>query len=225
MWMRFGWHSVAQLAFAVIGCGGASSGDSSGGSSGSSSGGGGAVVPTVVFPPCEAGILYSYSGPKEDPRVRETHSGSNGEFTDTCQNGELVQYACELMTTTGPPQDPVTWTSGTGRVVSRNIDCDGRCVNGACPNACPANGDRLLCLSVDADDRTTLESASSGWTYVCDISPASCETMPQPGETVDVTSTQELLLTGDECVAVLGFSVGTGVQPSCWYYPCTATPP
>jgi hypothetical protein len=216
--MRFGWHTVAQLAFAVIGC--CTSACSTDG------GGGASAQPSVLVPPCQPVLLFS-SPEIPDPHVRETHSGLNGEFTDTCENGDLVQYECETRTIAGPPTDPAYYTSVTGQVVSTNVDCGGRCTNGACPDTCPAEGDRLRCVSVAADGHTTLKSISSGWTYECDInSLAGCQTMPQPGDTVDVTS-KPANITSRECVADtdLGYSVGTGTQPSCWYHPCIPTPP
>jgi hypothetical protein len=34
-----------------------------------------------------------------------------------------------------------------------------------------------------------------------------------------------IILRSRDCVAEVGFSVGMGTEPSCWYHPCTSTPP
>jgi hypothetical protein len=201
-----------------------SSGFSGGGSAGNggSAGSGSSAGAPVVHPPCPQGVLFS-AAPLPDPRVRETHAGLNGSFTDTCENGDLVQYDCETSTITGPDNDPATYTSFSGQVVSKNVDCGGRCQDGACPNTCLAEGDTLRCLSVEADGHATFESLSGGFTYACDInSLVVCEAMPEPGATVTVfTATR--LSTGVECVNEVGFAVEVGTQGTCWYYPCIPT--
>jgi hypothetical protein len=226
--MRWAWHNVTHLGFAVLACGQSEDSRSSkeqnaGGRGGA---GGSSIEAPKVFPHCQQGIL-PVGKQLPDPRVRETHSGLNGEFTDSCEDGDLVQYDCETTTITGPPSDPATWTAATGQVVGSKIDCDGRCVNGACPNVCPAEGDQLHCLSVGADGHATFESISSGLSYACGIDTiAACDAMPRPGDTVDVIWTQgNIVLTGKECVAELRFGVGVGTQGLCWYYPCRATAP
>jgi hypothetical protein len=243
--MRWAWHNMTHLAFALLACGSSegsqtaggerSSGGSGGagasaaGTSGSSGGGigsasGGSVGGSVTHPPCPQDVTLSGKA-VPDPRVRETYSGLNGTFTDTCENGNLVQYECESSTGVGPDYDPVIYTSYSGEVVSTNVDCDGRCTNGACPNACPAPGDQLRCVSIDPGGVATFESLSSGWTYACTINAVGgCQTMPVSGNTVDVTTATSALATSRDCVADVGFSVGMGSEPSCWFN-CTSTAP
>jgi hypothetical protein len=220
--MRLGRHIVAQLGFVLVACGGSTdAGDDANGGPG-----GDPPESSVVVPPCTQGIYYTGAPGPVDARVRETHSGLNGEFTDTCEDGDLIQYECETTTFTGPPSDPATWTSGTGNVVSKNIDCSGRCVDGACPNACPNVGDRVRCLSVASDGHTRWESITSGWTYECEVNPYNeCSSMPGPGDTLDVAWSPPLILTSTDCVTDVYFAVGIGTEASCWYAPCTATAP
>jgi hypothetical protein len=210
----FVWHIVAQTAF-VLACG--------------------ESVPTAGDDPTEP-VRHDcprggpgFSPPHEIPKahVKESYSGTNGVFIDTCQGGDLVQYGCEETSTEPNPFDPAIYTYTTGAVTSRNVDCGGRCIDGACPNVCPAVGDELRYLSVEADGRATLESISSGWTYACSLNPSGeCLATPRPGDIVNVTGTQTPgLYTGDECAEEIGMSVGVGTEATCWYNPCVPSAP
>lgn len=66
-----------------------------------------------------------------DPQVAERFAGQNGEFVDTCDaEGNLVQYRCDWDDCSNEWDFCGVFT---GAVDSRTVDCDGACVDGACP--------------------------------------------------------------------------------------------
>jgi hypothetical protein len=208
--MRVKWHTLAQTACFVLGCGSSEEP---------------AVDPVrhdcPVFNSSVPGSSGSHERVKTDPLVRETYRGKNGEFTDECLGGNLVQYACESSSMVGPPGDPTVWVSASGEVESLLYACDGRCVNGACPNVCPAVSDKLRYLFAGTSAR--LESLDTGISYTCVLRAAAsgvdCMTTPQPGDVVNVIST------GSFCVDSVEFWTGTGAAPECDYWNCKAVVP
>lgn len=158
--------------------------------------------------------------------VKETYSGTNGASTDACEDGYLVQYACETETVLDHT-DLSSSVFGTGVVIRRTVDCGGRCADGACPNVCPTHGDALRYLSVEANGDATLESLVSGWIYACDIDPLGyCVTTPRPGDIVNVLATEiPGLSTGDECAEEVPLHVVGGAEQNCLYERCVPTTP
>jgi hypothetical protein len=157
--------------------------------------------------------------------TRETFSGTNGVFSDTCEGGDLVQYTCGVTWIMGPPSDPGPFPQGTGEVSSGTVDCDGRCVDGACPNVCPALDSTLRYVSADAEGNAVLEHTETGWSYACDLYGATvgfdCATAVQAG---DVLSVAEV---GPEsaCVGSARFTVRYDADNRCLYTDCVVTPP
>jgi hypothetical protein len=53
--------------------------------------------------------------------VRESFTGANGTFVDTCEEGNLIAYSCEYTTTMGPRSDPAIFYFATGNVTSKTV--------------------------------------------------------------------------------------------------------
>jgi hypothetical protein len=106
--------------------------------------------------------------------VKGATTGANGSFSDECDSaGNLVEYQCEfggdcLRDERDAAPVPATGGSGgtagicapvqTGNVVPLQVDCDGRCVNGACERYCADFGDGFSVVDVAPGELVTLES-------------------------------------------------------------------
>jgi hypothetical protein len=202
-------------AFAGAGAGGTSFGGAGPGGTGSSHGG-----VNAGFGGSFAGNGGSGGGTCDDPdssqtdarfgaRTQSTVTGSNGAFSDECDDqGNLVEYACEM--TCGPLEAtpgagdaaaPIAGAGGaggavpcqlapSGRVVPSTLDCQGSCQNGACFTLCPDTGDQFSVTTIDTgrvalkrgDDEPldcTVVTASGGY---------ACADIEWLGDTLTVTS-------------------------------------
>jgi hypothetical protein len=168
---------------------------------------------------CLTGVLFA---PAPALGTRETYSGTNGVFTDSCENGNLLQQACGISYVMGPPGDPGPFPLGTGEVVSTNVDCGGRCVEGACPNVCPPLGSTVTYLSVEATGNAVLTQGDAGWTYACELYGASggvdCATVQARTSLEVVEDAGEA-----QCVGLVTITLGIDAEKRCKYYKCVAT--
>jgi hypothetical protein len=200
------------------GAGAAQGGSAGQAAAGEKSGGSAGVAGAATT--CLTGVLFA---PPPALGTRETFSGSNGVFTDSCENGNLVQRGCGVTYVTGPPGDPGPFPLGNGEVVSTNVDCGGRCVDGACPDVCPALGTTLEYVSVDAAGSAVLTQDDSGWSYTCEFYGSSggvdCATVPAGSSVEVVEDISEAL-----CVGLVIITVGIDSENRCKYYQCVATP-
>jgi hypothetical protein len=211
-------HILAQIWCVALGCGG--SGDDMEPES--------PVAPPVqrecpVFPLGTPSIDgRQYEPVPSNISVRETYRGENGEFTDYCIGGTLIQHACDVNHIEGPPGDPITWTSASGNVETLIVECFRPCRDGACPNVCPAIDEELRYLWIDTAGNARFESLATGNKYTCllqsSANSADCTTAPKPDDVVNVISTRD-------CFTGIDFSTGTGVAPECNYSSCTLVVP
>jgi hypothetical protein len=151
--------------------------------------------------------------------VRETFTGVNGSLTDQCVEGNLQQAECVIDYVMGPPLDPAIWPFSTGAVRSTNIDCDGRCVDGACPDVCPEPETMLEYVSVDEAGNAVLLQPDGQLSYSCELLGSSGEldcAAIDPGTRLKVVG--ESLEA--ECVGLVAFTTGTDGQNVCWYANC-----
>jgi hypothetical protein len=192
-----------------------------GGGAGQGSAGGGAAGAGGSVTTCPAGGPYFPTTVLSGSR--ETFSGTNGVFSDVCENGDLVQYGCGVVYTMGPPGDPGPFPNSTGAVVSTNVDCDGRCVDGACPDVCPPLGTTLQYVSVDTAGNAVLTQGAGGFSYACEFFGSSgtldCAAF-QAGDAVEVVEKSGESL----CVGQVTFTVGPDSDNRCKYYRCVVTP-
>jgi hypothetical protein len=134
---------------------------------------------------------------------RSTTIGLNGSFTDACEGGNLVEHFCEL----GPCVSarivpPVGGSAGfgqggtagaancpTGNVVSRTIDCDGRCEDGTCFTWCAEQGSSF---EITGTSDTAVLMTKGAFQYACDVvfegDGFDCRSQDLVGRTVVVTS-------------------------------------
>lgn len=102
-----------------------------------------------------------------DPELVTTLSGTNGTFTDKCdENGNLIEYMCVEETRCDPATNPCTgwWT---GEVRPQNFDCQGTCQKGQCDMGCPDINNEIEILSIDGPTSMTLEDLTTGSRYAC----------------------------------------------------------
>ena len=157
--------ALTTLASLVAACGGATT--SSLGDPGTDA----AVVdaPAAQALDCvaDAGVTSSDPG---NPAVKDTLSGTNGVFTDSCDSqGNLVDYSCETRTVCGPGPNPDCSMFDTGRVVPESIDCSGHCMNGECDGRCPSIGQSYHFVAVGSAGAVTLGNDTDGRTYACTL--------------------------------------------------------
>lgn len=160
----------------------------------------------------------------QGPHVREILSGRNGTFEDSCEQGNLVEYECEYSTIQGPATDPGPFFMSTGNVKSTVVDCAGRCVDGACPRACPTLGDTLRYVSIDlATANATFEDTMNGRQYACEFYSQSvgydCRASRQVGDEIAVSDDGL-----PECPQWGNFELGEEGMV-CGYYRCVLTQP
>jgi hypothetical protein len=129
------------------------------------------------------------------PMVPRSVDGTNGTFTDHCDNtGNLVAYSCEAMTTCvlapSGQADPLPQckTTETGKVVAQTFDCSGHCMAGGCYARCPAVNDLFSYVSIDgATGDATLEDQTDRRRYICKLvfngakDGYDCKSGPMPG--------------------------------------------
>ena len=226
-----GWRISASMALVagVMACGssgtstlgdggvdgGAGASGSSGGGAGGASGGGAGGVGGTTSTDCESAA----EAKPADPGTPGTVSGVNGAFTDECTpDGNLVEYLCETMQECDQPPNPACTTVLTGEVVSREFDCNGGCVGGACEDRCPEFGDQLTYLSVDAQGNVELRNETDGRKYSCELAfdMGGC-TGKMAGETTIISA---LGLRGEPCTGGEFGNIGTGEPQQCSYV-CT----
>jgi hypothetical protein len=212
--MRATWHILAQMICLALGCG----------SSRDDAAAGAVQRECPTIPLGLPGSTGTYERVPTDVTVRETYKGTNGEFTDRCQGESLVQYSCQVSWIEGPPDDPGTWVSASGAVEPTILDCGGHCLNGACPNVCPAVSEELRYVTIDTAGKASFESLGTGISYTCFLRGAAagvdCTTTPKPGDVVNVIATP-----GGICLTTAEFWTGTGTAPECDYWWCTAVLP
>ncbi len=116
--------------------------------------------------------------PMSGASVASTTVGENGSFTDTCdENGNLVEYVCEMAPCTVQRIIPATGGQGTGgtsaclpmasgQVVPLSIDCAGHCRDGACFGWCASFGDTFTVTAVAANG---LEMSRGDDAYSCSV--------------------------------------------------------
>jgi len=164
--------------------------------------------------PCPGGAFTSYDRVFTE---RQTHSGENGTFTDRCEDGNLVEYLCESEFVAAQGY------INTGQVTSMASDCEGRCMDGACPNACPVDGDSIEILSIDSSGNGTFADTVSGWSYTCTLiteAETGICTALKAGDVIEVHSTQP-----STCAGPVSIMFGWDSLPKCLYDPCLATAP
>jgi len=159
------------------------SGGGSGGGSGASAG------MASVAHDCEAQV--SVAAPPS-ANVHDTFVGGNGTFSDSCDpSGNLVTHECDYTSITGPPGDPGPFYMLTGDVKEEFVNCDGRCVNGTCPNICPGIGDSLRYVTIEPDGSATFDDLTNGLSYQCLLYGMAdgydCKTMPMVGDVAVVS--------------------------------------
>lgn len=169
-----------------------------------------------------------------DYKRRGKTTGTNGTFEDRCEDGNLVEYICEL----GPcvamssgaedraaPALPLPVAGGpgiappppqciTGRVVESLISCGGRCNEGTCFGWCPAAGDEVTYEEVEGGE-VVLENASRNARYRCEVQSstgnADCADPELEGETRKVEA-----IVSCSAVAV-SFATRLSEQATCNY--------
>jgi hypothetical protein len=145
---------------------------------------------------------------------RQSLRGRNGTYTDHCDDvGNLIDYACAYQ---------------AGEVVARAIDCNGNCVDGACPGTCPGLGDVITYLAVDGTS-AMLRNETRREDYACALVAAtiygsleSCRDVPRPGDQTEIEGlglfyVQDL---GLLCTGTLG---NIGLRNQCSYR-CSQAP-
>jgi hypothetical protein len=144
------------------------------------------------------------TGPRGDGSTEQSSTtGVNGTFADSCdESGNLVEHFCELgpcvaariAPTGGRGGFPQGGSGGiescpTGNVISRTIDCGGKCESGACFGWCAEQGGEFEITAVSGmnvlmtkDDRE----------YTCDVvfegAGFDCRSPSLVGRTLVVTS-------------------------------------
>lgn len=113
--------------------------------------------------------------------VRSTAEGTNGSFTDSCdEDGNLVEYSCELgpcvsariaVPYAGRGGYPQGGSGGlptcqTGMVVSRTIECGGRCEEGTCFGWCAGQGAVFEVTDVTAERAAMTKD---DYEYSCEV--------------------------------------------------------
>jgi hypothetical protein len=176
-----------------VGNGGSASGGRVG-NGGSASGGrvgSGGVGGVIALGGTAGGVAVGGTAPTctdsdgSDARIRgETKGSVDGAFTDVCENGELIEYTCEIVVTANPdctstqaapasggaaelvapPQCQVP----TGKVVETQVDCDGRCREGTCFYWCPSVGDWLEYREAQGET-VEFENPESEFRYECEV--------------------------------------------------------
>lgn len=116
---------------------------------------------------------------------------SDGSHADTCDDrGNLVSYQCELRNLDCPRGHSherhmvAPCYEQSGAVTREEIDCDGRCRDGACASRCPAAGDHL-----------TVTSIAGGVVFTSDADPraiACTLAYDQPGDTFDCAADRKV---------------------------------
>jgi hypothetical protein len=168
-------------------------------------------------------------GSEPNPEQRRTVTGENGTLSDECdQNGNLLEYVCEVVTECGPGPNPECNNRQTGDVVPQMFDCAGGCVDGTCVARCPEEGDPVGYVEVAGVD-VILENGIDGRRYDCLMSfdqanePYDCTNDPAVG---DNTLVFGLGLMSQWCTGTQAFNIGTsmdGQVQQCTYM-CTMVP-
>jgi hypothetical protein len=163
----------------------------------------------------------------DDPSLAQTVTGDGGTFSDTCDGGgNLKEYLCEVKTECGPGPNPWCDTKQTGKVISKDYDCNGGCKSGACDSRCPAPGQQVTYESVDADGNPVLVNTVDGRKYSKDV--YDCKKAPFVGEKGRVASLglKGKFCTGGEIgnigIAIEGVQAPTGGGQHCTYL-CSIT--
>jgi len=164
-------------------------GNSGGGSGGGGGGGAGTAGTDSVVHDCEP--QTSIPAPPS-ANVHDTYVGGNGTFSDSCDpSGNLIAHDCESTMITGSPTDPGPFYMLTGDVAEELVNCDGRCVNGTCPNICPGIGDSLRYVTIEPDGSATFDDLTNGLSYQCQLYGMAegydCKTMPMVGDVAVVS--------------------------------------
>ncbi len=153
----------------------------------------------------------------------ETRTGSNGTFTDHCEDGDLVAYYCVYYSQSSSSGE--SFLFNTGEVASMGVSCDGHCIDGTCPNLCPSSGDTMRYLTRDANGHATFDDLTSGAVYDCDFATMfdtqgfDCRSDPQPGDEFPVTANIGV------CTTHAYFTLVPGDNQACAYAPCMVTLP
>jgi hypothetical protein len=134
----------------------------------------------------------------------------------------LVQHECGGRYEMGPPSDPFNSWFGSGEVVSEEVDCGGRCRDGACPKVCPELGETLECVSVDVAGNAVFTQRAGGWSYACKFYGSKwtpeCDVF-QAGDAVEILDTG-----GSGCVALASFVGRNERGNQCFYHSCVVSP-
>ncbi len=181
-----------------------------GSSNGESSGGIQALGAAIV---CANGAAPDPSTKTLAPDARQSFSGTNGTFTDSCdENGDLTAYECEFEQV---PDGDGTFPKGTGAVAQTTIPCDGACVGGTCVGACAQPGDKMQIVSSDDSGNATLEDEATHWSYACQVYANSCGPQP-PGTEFQLIDTDGCWQFGNNLI-----DVGNGPMGArCSYMNC-----
>lgn len=141
---------------------------------------------------------------------KREYTGVNGTFVDHCVDGNLIDYACEILGGDFP--------TTTGEVIFDELDCSGRCQDGTCPDPC-LRGATLRYVSVSEDGIHVVTNVDNGWSYQCELisDDEFCGSL-EPGAEMHVVFGPEFQCTSD----VIG-EIAVGSTPGtaqCYYENC-----
>jgi hypothetical protein len=202
-----------------VGAGGAGAGGIGTGGIGAGGISSGGSPSQTIEEPCET---LEQANSSLDPEERERTIGDNGTFEDTCAaDGNLIEYVCETQIVCEGAPNPACTTLLTGNATEQVLNCSGHCVDGTCEARCPAVGDVIRYLSVDASGNPELSNVTDGRQYSCDLifDAGGCTSIVADTERV-ITS---LGLRGGPCTGADFGNIGTSDPQQCSYR-CDITP-